>query len=57
MNQLIHTPAGVRDIFGEEYERKRFLMERIGKLFSSYGYQYSKDQCWSIQVGLKYIFN
>lgn len=24
---------------------------------SSYGYQYSKDQCWSIQVGLKYIFN
>ena len=40
MNQLIHTPAGVRDIFGDEYERKSFLMERIGKLFASYGYQY-----------------
>ncbi len=40
MNQLIHTPAGVRDIFGDEYERKRFLMQRIGKLFYSYGYQY-----------------
>lgn len=40
MNQLIHTPAGVRDIFEEEYERKRFLMEKIGKLFSLYGYRY-----------------
>ena len=39
MNQLIHTPAGVRDIFGDEYERKCFLMEGIRRLFSIYGYQ------------------
>lgn len=40
MNQLIHTPAGVRDVFGDEYERKNILMEKVGKLFSSYGYRY-----------------
>ena len=40
MNQLIHTPAGVRDVFGDEYERKNILMEKVGKLFSAYGYRY-----------------
>ena len=40
MNQLIHTPSGVRDVFGDEYERKNILMEKVGKLFSSYGYRY-----------------
>lgn len=38
MNQLIHTTAGVRDIFGEEYERKSILMGRISALFHLYGY-------------------
>ena len=40
MNQLIHTTAGVRDIFGDEYERKSILMERISSLFGSYGYKH-----------------
>ena len=39
MNQLIHTTAGVRDIFGDEYQRKSILMNRISSLFSSYGYK------------------
>ncbi len=39
MNQLIHTTAGVRDIFGNEYERKNILMDRISTLFASYGYR------------------
>lgn len=40
MNQLMHTPAGVRDIFGDEFERKGLLMDKIKGLFYSYGYQY-----------------
>ncbi len=40
MNQLIHTPAGVRDVFGDEYERKNILMKEVGRLFSAYGYRY-----------------
>lgn len=40
MNQLIHTTAGVRDIFGDEYERKSILIDSISGLFSAYGYQY-----------------
>ncbi len=40
MNQLIHTPAGVRDIFGDEYKRKDKLMSNISDIFSTYGYQY-----------------
>ncbi len=39
MNQLIHTTAGVRDIFGEEYERKSELTEKISRLFREYGYR------------------
>ena len=37
--KLIHTPEGVRDIFGIECDRKRYLERRIEKLFRSYGYQ------------------
>jgi ATP phosphoribosyltransferase regulatory subunit len=40
MNQLIHTTAGVRDIFGSEYERKSILMEKISSLFGLYGYKH-----------------
>ena len=39
MANLIHTPEGVRDIFGRECDRKRYLERRIEKLFRSYGYQ------------------
>ena len=40
MNQLIHTTAGVRDIFGDEYERKSILMEKLSSLFGLYGYKH-----------------
>ena len=40
MNQLIHTAAGVRDIFGNEYERKSILMEKISALFGLFGYKH-----------------
>ncbi len=39
MNKLIHTPEGVRDIFGRECDKKRYLERQIEKLFRSYGYQ------------------
>ena len=37
--KLIHTPEGMRDIFGIECDRKRYLERRIEKLLRSYGYQ------------------
>ncbi len=37
-NQRLHTPEGVRDLYSDEYERKRFLEERIGRTMVSYGY-------------------
>ena len=40
MNRFIHTTAGVRDIFGDEYERKKILTDRISRLFGEYGYHY-----------------
>lgn len=39
MNTLIHTPDGVRDIFGRECDKKRYLERRIDKLYRSFGYQ------------------
>lgn len=36
---LIHTPEGVRDIYGEEYARKLKIQERIAKRIHLYGYQ------------------
>ena len=39
MKKRIHTPEGVRDIFGIECDRKRYLERQIEKLFRSYGYQ------------------
>lgn len=40
MNQnLLHTPEGVRDIYGEEYARKLRLQELIHGKFKSFGYQ------------------
>ncbi len=37
-NQLLHTPEGVRDIYSDEYERKRFLEEQIDRTMRSFGY-------------------
>ena len=38
MNQLLHTPEGVRDIYNEECERKIILEERLLTVLKSYGY-------------------
>lgn len=40
MNQiLLHTPEGVRDIYGKEYARKLFVEERLRNKLVSYGYE------------------
>ena len=40
MNQnLLHTPEGVRDIYGEEYAKKLKLEKLIHKKLKSFGYQ------------------
>jgi len=38
-NQLLLTPEGVRDIYGEECARKLAVQEKILKVFHLYGYQ------------------
>ena len=38
-SKLLHTPVGVRDIYGEEYQKKLQLESKIHKVFHSYGYQ------------------
>ncbi|MBQ5473746.1 MAG: ATP phosphoribosyltransferase regulatory subunit, partial [Lachnospiraceae bacterium] len=37
-SKLLHTPVGVRDIYGTEYEQKLLVMDRIHDIFKSYGY-------------------
>ena len=40
MNQnILHTPEGVRDIYGEEYARKLKLEEMIRARLKSFGYK------------------
>lgn len=39
MNQLLHTPEGVRDIYGEECARKAAVQRRIKDIFHLYGYR------------------
>ena len=38
-NQLLHTPDGVRDIYGDECARKLGVQEQIKNVFHLYGYQ------------------
>lgn len=38
-NQLLHTPEGVRDIYGEECAKKSFLQENLHNVLKSFGYQ------------------
>ncbi|WP_432630617.1 ATP phosphoribosyltransferase regulatory subunit [Brotaphodocola sp.] len=38
-NQLLHTPDGVRDIYGDECARKLAVQEQIQNVFHLYGYQ------------------
>lgn len=35
---LIHTPEGFRDIYKDEMKRRRSLMNRLHKVFETYGY-------------------
>ena len=39
MQRIFHTPEGVRDVYNGECEKKRYLQERLHKVFRSYGYQ------------------
>jgi len=40
MNQkILHTPEGLRDIYGAECESKLILEQRLGEVFSAYGYR------------------
>ena len=37
--RLVHTPEGVRDIYGEEYAKKLTVEREIQNVFHSYGYR------------------
>lgn len=37
-NKLIHTPDGVRDIYGEEYLKRSLVQEKLQSVISGYGY-------------------
>ena len=40
MNQkILHTPEGVRDIYGEECAKKKIREKRLHGVLASYGYQ------------------
>ncbi|MDD2972972.1 MAG: ATP phosphoribosyltransferase regulatory subunit [Lachnospiraceae bacterium] len=36
--QLVHTPEGVRDIYGEEYEKKLLIQDLLHNQIKSYGF-------------------
>ena len=38
MKQLVHTPEGVRDIYGCEYAKKLKIQDKIHYVLKSYGY-------------------
>ena len=37
-DQLLHTPEGVRDIYGAEYEKKMIMDDRLHSIIRKYGY-------------------
>ena len=39
IKELVHTPDGVRDIYGEEEQRKLYLEDAIKKVIYTYGYE------------------
>ena len=40
MNQkILHTPEGVRDIYGDECERKQIIEQKLHAVLTSYGYR------------------
>ena len=36
--RLLHTPEGVRDLYGKEYERKLFVEKKLHEKLRLYGY-------------------
>ena len=38
MKQNLHTPEGVRDIYGTECERKLYLEQKLFSVLTGYGY-------------------
>ncbi len=38
-NSLLHTPVGVRDIYGKEFMEKIAIENAISNVMASYGYQ------------------
>ena len=36
---LLHTPEGVRDVYGTEYGQRSKLKAKLNKVFASYGYE------------------
>lgn len=38
MKKLVHTPEGVRDIYGDEYKRKLIIEDKVKSVIRSYGY-------------------
>ena len=39
MKQQMHTPEGVRDIYGVEYKKKLIIEEKLQRVMHLYGYQ------------------
>ena len=38
-NRLLHTPEGVRDIYGKEYARKLAVEQKLQKAIHCFGYE------------------
>ncbi len=38
-NKLLHTPEGVRDIYGDESAKKQHMLKQLRGLLASYGYE------------------
>ena len=39
MNKVIHTPEGVRDIYGDEFDEREELKRRMTEAIESFGYK------------------
>jgi ATP phosphoribosyltransferase regulatory subunit len=39
MNKLLHTPEGVRDIYSEEFKKRRYLEKEMLNIIKSFGYE------------------
>lgn len=46
MKSLLHTPEGVRDILGDECQRKSFVIGALESLLYSYGYDQIETPCF-----------